>query len=601
MDNGTDQLTLDYQTDQSGTADITIRAEDSGGLMVDDVFTVTVNNLAPVFNSLSTASFAENGTGTVLDVNADNGGDGADDSGVTYSFGGGADDGDFNLDSSTGALSFKSAPDFENPTDSDGQNDYVVQVTADDGETSNNTTTQTITVTVTDVNDAPTISAISDETISEDNTLSPVAFTVGDAETAASGLTVTASSDNQTLVPDANITLGGSGANRTVEITPASDANGTATITVTVDDGAASNNTASASFTLTVTAVPDVALTDGRNGASYNPPSAAPGTDDNPVGRLQLGTDQDATLSEVTITNYAPTPTGVTAITLWTSADDSFDGIGTDTEVASIGYDDSATFSSLSVTIPTSGIYVFVTVDLAADAGGNYEPAIMSASAISFTSGGLSSVNGTAGSTFSDAYLSSGNAALPVELTAFNAQTNPSDAVVLTWQTASETNNAGFEVQRRTGSGGAFESIGFQAGAGTTAAPRSYRFTDAHVPYAADSLVYRLKQLDADGSAAYSRAVTVARSGANAVELPSPYPNPAHRQATVRFAVPDEAKGAARLELFDLLGRRVQTVRITAGGRQETQLDLRGLSSGLYFLRLTADRQVRTQRLTVVR
>jgi len=168
VNNTSDELTLDYQTDQSGAADITIRAEDSGGLTVDDAFTVTVNNIAPVFNSSTTASFAENGTGTALDVNADNGGDGADDSGITYSFGGGADDGEFNIDVNSGALSFQSTPDFENPTDSDGNNNYEVQVTADDGKSANNATTQSITISVTDLApDTPTDSDGATNTIAE--------------------------------------------------------------------------------------------------------------------------------------------------------------------------------------------------------------------------------------------------------------------------------------------------------------------------------------------------------------------------------------------------------------------------------------------------
>ena len=65
----------------------------------------------------------------------------------------------------------------------------------------------------------------------------PIAFTVGDAETAAGSLTVSGSSSNPTLVPNANIVFGGSGANRTVTVTPAANQNGTATITVTVSDG----------------------------------------------------------------------------------------------------------------------------------------------------------------------------------------------------------------------------------------------------------------------------------------------------------------------------------------------------------------------------
>jgi len=79
-----------------------------------------------------------------------------------------------------------------------------------------------------------------------------LAFTVGDAETAAASITVSGSSSNTTLVPNANIVFGGSGANRTVTVTPASGQTGTATITVTVTDGGGLN--ASDTFTLTVNA-----------------------------------------------------------------------------------------------------------------------------------------------------------------------------------------------------------------------------------------------------------------------------------------------------------------------------------------------------------
>ena len=103
-------------------------------------------------------------------------------------------------------------------------------------------------------NTAPTISDILGQATNEDIPTASIPFTVGDAETAAGGLTLTASSDNQTLVPDANIVVGGADANRTVTVTPALNQFGTATITVTVDDGMA---TTSDTFLLTVTAVND--------------------------------------------------------------------------------------------------------------------------------------------------------------------------------------------------------------------------------------------------------------------------------------------------------------------------------------------------------
>ena len=126
----------------------------------------------------------------------------------------------------------------------------TITVTVSDGALS---TPTSFGLTVTAVNDAPTISAIANQTTSSGVAVGPLSFTVGDVETAAASLTVSGSSNNQTLVPDANIVFGGSTASRTVTVTPAAGQTGTATITVTVSDGTASTPT---SFDLTVNAVP---------------------------------------------------------------------------------------------------------------------------------------------------------------------------------------------------------------------------------------------------------------------------------------------------------------------------------------------------------
>jgi len=113
----------------------------------------------------------------------------------------------------------------------------------------------TANITVTADNDAPTITAIADQTPVEDTATGPIAFTIGDVETAASSLIVTATSNDQTQVPDTNITLGGSGASRTIDILPGLNQNGgPATITVTVDDGTTTTQT---TFDVTVTAAND--------------------------------------------------------------------------------------------------------------------------------------------------------------------------------------------------------------------------------------------------------------------------------------------------------------------------------------------------------
>ncbi|PEN05720.1 hypothetical protein CRI93_11460 [Longimonas halophila] len=221
------------------------------------------------------------------------------------------------------------------------------------------------------------------------------------------------------------------------------------------------------------------------------------------------------------------------------------------------------------------------------------------------------------------AQIAPNTGALPVELAGFEAQRSGTEAVTVQWQTLSETNNAGFEVQRAAASADglanasvetppvetsqwgvstdqSWETIATLDGAGTTGTPQSYRFEDTDLPYAADSLRYRLRQIDTDGTESFSEAVTIARPVIEAELLPT-YPNPARGQATVRFAVPERQD--VRIDLYDLLGRRVQTVVDTnAEGRTEAQLDVSGLASGTYFLRMeTEDGPVDTQRVTVVR
>ncbi|XOV79630.1 MAG: tandem-95 repeat protein [Aestuariibacter sp.] len=113
----------------------------------------------------------------------------------------------------------------------------------------------TVSVTVSCVNDTPTMSAISNMVINEDTNTGSISFAIGDVETSAGSLSLSAASSNTAMLPVSNITFGGSGSNRTVKATPKANYNGTAYITVYVTDGLA---TASRQFKLTVNAVNDV-------------------------------------------------------------------------------------------------------------------------------------------------------------------------------------------------------------------------------------------------------------------------------------------------------------------------------------------------------
>jgi hypothetical protein len=91
--------------------------------------------------------------------------------------------------------------------------------------------------------------------------------------------------------------------------------------------------------------------------------------------------------------------------------------------------------------------------------------------------------------------------------------------------------------------------VGRVEGAGTTSEAQSYRFADADFPSAADTLLYRLKQIDTDGSTYYSETITVARRRPARLHLLGTAPNPARRRTTVRYAVPESASGVYVLRL----------------------------------------------------
>ena len=165
------------------------------------------------------------------------------------------------------------------------------------GDTTNGYTgSLTIVVSAAATNTAPTISAIGDQVIDANTATAALPFTINDAETAAAALTVSGASSNAALVPNASIVFGGSGASRTVRVTPAANQSGAATITVTVSDGALM---ASETFLVTVGAVP-------APGVTVTSPATA---------------SSEATSPFVTLTGAAASPTSdVVRTVTWTSS-----------------------------------------------------------------------------------------------------------------------------------------------------------------------------------------------------------------------------------------------------------------------------------------
>ncbi|MEO5333847.1 MAG: chitobiase/beta-hexosaminidase C-terminal domain-containing protein [Magnetococcus sp. YQC-5] len=120
------------------------------------------------------------------------------------------------------------------------------------------------------LNTSPTLADIANQQGNEDNSIGPIALTIGDTETPAENLTVTATSSNAALIPadNAHLILGGNGANRTLTLIPASNQNGSSVITVTVSDGTTS---VSKPFTVTVAPVNDLPTISGTASTKATP------------------------------------------------------------------------------------------------------------------------------------------------------------------------------------------------------------------------------------------------------------------------------------------------------------------------------------------
>jgi hypothetical protein len=189
---------------------------------------------------------------------------------------------------------------------------------------------------------------------------------------------------------------------------------------------------------------------------------------------------------------------------------------------------------------------------------------------------------------------------LPVELTSFIVAEEGS-AARLIWSTASETNNAGFEVQRRIGAEEEFSAVGFVDGAGTTSTPQVYRFTDDALPFNAASITYRLRQVDLDGTTAYSPEVELRRAAPVRLLLHGNYPNPFRGQTLIRYELPQAS--FVRMDVFNTLGQHVARLvnQHQPAGRNEITFEANGLPSSVYFVRLEAEGRSTLRQMTVVR
>ncbi len=185
---------------------------------------------------------------------------------------------------------------------------------------------------------------------------------------------------------------------------------------------------------------------------------------------------------------------------------------------------------------------------------------------------------------------------IPVELTSFRASASGS-SVSLNWETASETNNRGFSIERS--SGAEFETIGFVAGFGTTTQSRQYSYTDNDL--SSGTYSYRLKQVDFDGTAEYSNIAEVKVAGVVEFKLDQNYPNPFNPVTSISWGT--SSAGLQTLKVFDVLGKEVATLvnEYRPAGNYQVQWDASNVPSGMYVYQLTSGTNVVTKKMVLLK
>ncbi|MBK9332396.1 MAG: T9SS type A sorting domain-containing protein [Ignavibacteria bacterium] len=188
--------------------------------------------------------------------------------------------------------------------------------------------------------------------------------------------------------------------------------------------------------------------------------------------------------------------------------------------------------------------------------------------------------------------------ALPVELASFTASTNANN-VDLNWSTTSETNNAGFDIERSALNGN-WSKIGNVAGNGTTASAQSYTFRDRNV--ATGNYNYRLKQIDFNGNFEYFNLSNEVNVGIpTKFDLSQNYPNPFNPSTSINFDLPVDGK--VSLKIYDLTGKEVMTLvnEVRSAGYYSVNFNASNLSSGAYFYILSADNFTATKKMMLLK
>jgi hypothetical protein len=183
-------------------------------------------------------------------------------------------------------------------------------------------------------------------------------------------------------------------------------------------------------------------------------------------------------------------------------------------------------------------------------------------------------------------YFNIPNTPMPVELLSFTSNVTSRD-VHLTWKTAKEQNNKGFDIERKAFSDKNWNKVGFVEGNGNTNTQTTYNYDDKKLNTGKYS--YRLKQVDYNGNYEYFTLNNSVEVGVpSKFDLSQNYPNPFNPVTNIEYSVPFDSK--ITVKIYDNLGREISTLvnESQVAGYYTVQFNAASLSSGVYFYRIFA-------------
>lgn len=191
------------------------------------------------------------------------------------------------------------------------------------------------------------------------------------------------------------------------------------------------------------------------------------------------------------------------------------------------------------------------------------------------------------------------NDVIPVELATFTA-VQEKNVVVLSWTTATESNNYGFQIQRKNNGNPNWSTIGFIQGSGTSTKMNRYAYSDERIVLGVN--FYRLGQIDSDGKINYSQEVMLNLQKPQQLDLAQNYPNPFNPNTELTFQIPQSSK--VTLVIYNLLGQKIRTLldKEMMAGYHSIQWDGYGdrgeqVGSGAYIYRLQVANEVRVRKM----